>query len=137
MDSPPAERRLRDFDLDDEAYDEEAERSPIGIAFLLGVVVGATASTLFRTMEREEEEPPLRTRRFFKRQVARQEPRPISEVVRSEAAHVAETVIRDLGKAATRWILDLTAPPPAPPDPAEDGEDGPSGDPLERGQDGG
>ena len=85
--------------------------------FALGVVAGAAGALL---LVHPEDEPPPPPRRFLRR--VKQEPSPatLSDVVHDEAANLVRGVFRELGSAATRLILDLTAPLPEP----EGNEDG-------------
>ncbi len=85
------------------------EPRPIGLAFLLGVIVGGTAAALLHSDEpREERARPKIYRRLIRRPDP--PPRTLGEIVRREAVYVAESVVKDVGKAVTRWVLDATAP---------------------------
>jgi len=95
---------------------------PIGLAFLLGVIVGGTAAALLRS-----DEPRVRSTRptIYRRLIRRPDPAPqtLGDMVRREAVYVAESVVRDVGKAVTRWVLEATAPG-TPPEDAEEATDG-------------
>lgn len=105
---------------EDMAFEEDVARSlpttgpegrPLGVAFLLGVVVGVTASALFRGAA-EEDRSAGTVRRSVRRRRGDEEPPSLSRVVQDEAALVARAVLRDLGSAASSWILEGLASRP-------------------------
>ena len=89
------------------------EPRPLGLAFFLGVVVGTTATLLLTSDDPDDRAAP-RTIRRPRRLIRRPDPEPptLSDVVRREAIHVAESVIRDVGQVASRWVLEALAGDP-------------------------
>ncbi|NNM34142.1 MAG: hypothetical protein HKO53_13795 [Gemmatimonadetes bacterium] len=101
---------------------EVHEPRPLGLAFLLGVVVGSTATLLLTSEDDKADRRVARPRRVLRRRKA--EPTSFGDVVRREAIHVAESVLRDVGHVASRWVLESLAAQPAG---TEEEDDTPSG----------
>lgn len=101
-DTPPSDRGVHSDPVD--------EPRPLGLAFLLGVVVGSTATLLLMSDDKGVQGSVPRPVRLLRRRP----PEPVSfgEVVRREAIHVAESVLRDVGHVASRWVLETLAAPP-------------------------
>ena len=87
------------------------ESRPLGLVFLLGVVVGSTAALLLTSDDEDARSAPMPVRRLLRRRKA--EPASLGEVVRREAIHVAESVLRDVGQVASRWVLEALAAEPS------------------------
>lgn len=90
------------------------EPRPLGLAFLLGVVVGSTATLLLASDDEKARGGVARPRRLLRRRKA--EPTSFGEVVRREAIHVAQSVLRDVGHVASRWVLESLAAQPSEPE---------------------
>lgn len=120
MDSRPMDVHPGDgFALaEDLAFEEQIARGdteegpsprPLGAAFLLGMVAGVTASALLRPSRTHEEPTGSPRRRLLRNPRPPEEPDSLLRAIQDEAAGVARALVRDLGGAASRWLLEAVA----------------------------